>query len=225
MSNLLAKQRRHAVALTSLVSVLVVAGWSVRHAVSASSSSRIVFFGDSLTAGYGLQRSQAFPALIYKKIVGEGLRFEVLNAGKSGETTAGGLRRIVSYLDQPVAVLALELGVNDSFRGVSTETIHRNLQEIIDLTQDRWPKVKILILGMEAAFPPTDEYARRFREIFPRLAHVNGAALVPFLLEGVAGRPSLNLADGLHPNSAGQKIISDQIWPILREILHQSDGN
>lgn len=210
----------HAVALTSLVSVLVVAGWSVGHVCTASSVPKILFFGDSLTAGYGLQRSQAFPALIYEKIVGDGLEFEVLNAGKSGETTAGGLRRISYYLDQPIAVLVLELGVNDSFRGISTETVYENLHKIIDLTRNSSPQVRILILGMEAAFPPTDDYARRFREIFPRLARANRAVLVPFLLEGVAGRPNLNLADGLHPNAEGQKIMSENIWPVLKHILH-----
>jgi len=213
-------KKMYAVALTSLVSVLVVAGWSVGQVFAASSAPRILFFGDSLTAGYGLQRSQAFPALIFEKIVDDGLEFEVLNAGKSGETTAGGLRRISYYLDQPIAVLVLELGVNDSFRGVSTETVYENLRKIIDLTRNSSPKVKILILGMEAAFPPTDDYARRFRDIFPRLARASGAVLVPFLLEGVAGRSNLNLADGLHPNAEGQRIMSDHVWAVLRQILH-----
>jgi acyl-CoA thioesterase-1 len=179
----------------------------------------ILFFGDSLTAGYGLDPSQAFPARVGEKIASSGWNFEVINAGLSGETTAGGLRRIDWLLKRRVDVLVLALGANDGLRGVPVEVTRQNLQAILDRTKSRYPNVKIVIAGMQ--IPPNLglEYASRFRSLFPDLARNNGAFLIPFLLEGVGGRPELNLPDGIHPTPEGHKIIAENVWKILQPLL------
>ena len=156
----------------------------------------ILFFGNSLTAGYGLNPSQAFPALIQKKINALGWNFTAINAGLSGGTTAEGLRRINWLLKRPIDVLVLELGANDGLRGVAVEVTRQNLQALIERTKSKYPQVKIVIAGMQ--IPPNlgRDYASRFRSIFPELAQENRALLIPFLLEDVAGIPGLNLPDG-----------------------------
>jgi acyl-CoA thioesterase I len=179
----------------------------------------ILFFGDSLTAGYGLDPSEAFPARIGEKIASSGWNFEVINAGLSGETTAGGLRRIDWLLKRRVDVLVLALGANDGLRGVPVEVTRQNLQAIIDRAKSRYPDVKIVIAGMQ--IPPNLglEYGSSFRSLFPDLARKNGASLIPFLLEGVGGRPELNLPDGIHPTPEGHKIIAENVWKILQPLL------
>jgi acyl-CoA thioesterase-1 len=181
----------------------------------------ILCFGDSLTAGYGLEPSQAFPALIQEKIHTRGWKFRVVNAGLSGETTAGGLRRIDWVLQRPVDILVLELGANDGLRGLSTEKAKQNLQAIIDRTRSKYPQVKVVIAGMQVPSNLGREYTARFRAIFPELAKANNAALIPFLLEGVGSVPELNLPDGIHPTAAGQTIVAENVWKVLEPVLEE----
>ena len=179
----------------------------------------VLFLGDSLSAGYGLLPSQSFPALIQRKIEDRGWNFRVVNAGLSGDTTASGLRRVDWLLKQPVQVLVLELGANDGLRGVPLRATEENLQGIVDKVKKMNPDLKIVIAGMRV--PPNlgPEYTERFRSIFPSLAKRNQAALIPFLLEGVAGVPELNLPDGIHPTDEGHRMVADTIWKVLRPLL------
>ncbi len=184
----------------------------------------VLFFGTSLTAGLGLGSEAAYPALIQQKIDSAGLAFRVTNAGVSGETSAGGLRRLDWLLRQPVAVLVLELGANDALRGQDLRALENNLQAIIDRTRTAHPRASIVIAGMEA--PPNlgRRYTGAFRQVFVDLARENGAALIPFLLEGVGGRPELNQADGIHPTARGHEIIADNVWQVLGSVLVDVDG-
>jgi acyl-CoA thioesterase-1 len=179
----------------------------------------IVFFGDSLTAGYGLDPSQAFPALIQEKISARGWNFRAVNAGLSGETTAGGLRRIDWVLQRPIDVFVLELGANDGLRGLPVEDARKNLQVIIERVRNKYPHVKLLLAGMRVPSNLGRDYTTRFREMFPELASANQAALIPFLLAGVAGVPNLNLPDGIHPTPAGHKIVAANVWSVLEPVL------
>ena len=181
----------------------------------------ILFFGDSLTAGYGLDDSatEAFPGLIQKKITAAKLPYRVINAGSSGETTAGGLRRIDWILRTPVDVFILELGGNDGLRGLSPAVAAKNLQGIIDKVRAKNPSARIVIAGMTMPTSMGDAYVREFAAVFPALAQSNNATLIPFLLEGVGGRPDLNLPDGFHPNVAGHKIVADVVWKTLQPLL------
>ena len=179
----------------------------------------IVFFGNSLTAGYGLDPTEAFPALIQKKIDSLGLNYEVVNAGLSGETTASGKNRVAWILKQEVDVFVLELGGNDGLRGINLDETRRNLQQIIDKVREESPDAEIVLAGMQ--IPPNmgAEYAGKFREIFPDLAKSNDVHLIPFLLEGVGGERDLNLPDGIHPNAEGQQIVAENVWQVLKDIL------
>ena len=185
----------------------------------------ILFFGDSLTAGMGLDPEDAFPAIIQKKLDSLGLEYKVVNAGLSGETTAAGKNRINWVLNQDVAVFVLELGANDGLRGVPLEETRKNLQAIIDAVRTKNPETKIILTGMQ--IPPNmgEEYASGFREIFPELAEKNNVHLVPFLLEDVGGIPELNQADGIHPTAEGQKILAENIWNVLEQIVKDEVGN
>jgi acyl-CoA thioesterase-1 len=184
----------------------------------------VLFLGTSLTAGLGLSESQAYPALIQRKVDSAGFRLRVINAGVSGETSAGGLRRLDWLLEQPVAVLVLELGANDALRGQDLDATRKNLQEIIDRTRAAHPQAAIVIAGMQA--PPNlgSRYTTAFRDIFPGLARRNGAALIPFLLEGVAGVPDLNQADGIHPTAAGDSMVAANVWKVLEPVLREAGG-
>ena len=184
-------------------------------------SKTILFFGDSLTAGYGLDPAQAFPALIQEKIDGRGWKFRAVNAGLSGETTAGGLRRIDWVLQRPIDVFVLELGANDGGRGLPVEEARKNLQAIIERVRHKYPHVKLVLAGMRAPSNLGKDYTTRFYEMFPALAQVNKAALIPFLLEGVGGVPALNLPDGIHPTPAGQKIVAENVWSVLEPVLRE----
>jgi acyl-CoA thioesterase-1 len=179
----------------------------------------ILFFGDSLTAGMGLDTENAFPAIIQEKIDSLGLEYQVINAGLSGETTASGKNRVSWVLNQNVDVFVLELGANDGLRGVPLEETRKNLQAIIDTVRAKNPETKILLTGMQ--IPPNmgKEYASGFRKIFPELAKKNDVYLVPFLLEDVAGIPELNQSDGIHPTAEGQKILAENIWDVLEPIV------
>lgn len=179
----------------------------------------MLFLGTSLTAGMGLSSDQAYPALIQAKIDSAGLAFRAVNAGVSGETSAGGLRRIDWLLQQPLAVLVLELGANDMLRGQDVPAMRANLQEIIDRTRAAHPEARIVIAGMRAAPNLGQRYAGAFEATFAELAESNGAALIPFLLEGVAGVPELNQPDGNHPTAEGQEIVAGNVWAVLEPVL------
>jgi acyl-CoA thioesterase-1 len=181
----------------------------------------VLFLGTSLTAGLGLSESQAYPALIQRKIDSAGFPLRVVNAGLSGETSAGGLRRVDWLLRQPVVVLVLELGANDALRGQDLEATRQNLQAIIDRTRAAHPHAAMVIAGMQA--PPNlgDRYTTAFRDIFPDLARRNRAVLIPFLLAGVAGVPRLNQADGIHPTAEGDSIVAENVWKVLEPMLRR----
>jgi acyl-CoA thioesterase-1 len=185
----------------------------------ASTKQTVLFFGNSLAAGYGVEPSQAFPALIGEKIDSAGLNYTVVNAGLSGETTAGGKSRIGWVLRQPVAVFVLELGGNDGLRGLPLSATRQNLQAIMDTVRHKSPQATIVLAGMQ--IPPNlgTDYTREFRELFKELADKNKAILIPFLLENVGGIPKLNQADGIHPNPAGHKIVANNVWSVIKPIL------
>jgi acyl-CoA thioesterase-1 len=179
----------------------------------------ILFFGDSLTAGYGLSPEEAFPALIEKEFNKDGKPCKVVNAGLSGETSAGGLSRIDWILRQRIDVFVLELGANDGLRGLPVTETKKNLQGIIDKVKVKYPKVKVVVIGMMVPPNMGSDYTNQFNEIFPALAKKNQATLMPFLLEGVAGNEKLNLPDGIHPNIEGHKIVARNVKKVLNPLL------
>jgi acyl-CoA thioesterase-1 len=182
----------------------------------------ILALGDSLTAGYGLSRKQAYPALLGEKMRSANYQFEIVNAGSSGDTTAGGLRRLPPLLrGRKIDVLILALGINDAFRGVSIEQMRSNLQAMIDQTRARHPSVSVIIAGMQLPLASSDGYVRAFGEMFGALAEKNRAALIPYLLEGVGGDPELNQFDRIHPNAAGQRVLAENVWRVLEPILRK----
>jgi acyl-CoA thioesterase-1 len=219
--------------LSAALAGLAACGGRTRDAVPASADSTadaatpvdgrpvVLCFGTSLTAGLGLAPDEAYPALLQRKVDSAGLGFRVVNAGVSGETSAAGLRRIDWLLEQPqrVAVLVLELGANNALRGQDLTAAKRDLQEIINRTRTHYPGIRIVVAGMEA--PPNlgRLYTREFRDLFVDLARQNRAALIPFLLAGVAGNPELNQADGIHPTAAGERIVAENVWRVLQPVL------
>jgi len=179
----------------------------------------ILFYGDSLTAGYGLSTDEAFPAVIEKNLNQKGKPTKVVNAGLSGETSAGGLNRLDWVLKQPVDMFVLELGANDGLRGLPLDQTQKNLQAIIDKVKTKYPKARIVIAGM--LVPPNmgQDYTASFRKIFPDLAKKNNATLIPFLLQDVAGNEKLNIADGIHPNVEGHKIVAGNVLKVIEPLL------
>lgn len=180
----------------------------------------LLFFGNSLTAGYGLEQTQAFPALIQQKIDSAGLPYRVINGGVSGETSAGGNQRIDFVLkQQAVAVFVLELGANDGLRGIPLAETKKNLQAIIDKVKAKYPAAKLVMAGMQ--MPPNmgPSYTNEFRELYPELANKNNMTLIPFLLQGVADVPRLNLEDGNHPTAEGHQVVAGNVWEEIKEIL------
>lgn len=180
---------------------------------------RLVFFGNSLTAGYGLDPSEAFPALIQRRVDSLGLDYESVNAGVSGETSAGGLGRIDWILQQPVHVFVLELGANDGLRGIPPEETYRNLDSIIARVRSKYPEARIVLAGMQVPPSMGQRYVRAFGDIYPKLSKKNNVALIPFLLQGVGGEVKLNQEDGIHPTAEGQKIVMENIWKVLQPLL------
>jgi acyl-CoA thioesterase I len=204
-------------------------GWVMQTSWAQSSPSErvgkvVLVLGDSLAAGYGLDPSEAFPALLQDKLDALGWPDKVVNAGVSGDTTAGGLRRLDWLLRQKVDVLLLELGGNDGLRGIQPEATRANLQAIIDRARQKYPRVQVIVTGMR--MPPNlgAEYVDKFAKIFPGLARENKTQLVPFLLEGVGGRSELNQADRIHPTAAGQKILAENVWRVLKPLLEAKPG-
>lgn len=180
---------------------------------------RIVFYGDSLTAGYGYTAEHSFPSIIQKKLIEKGLNYHIVNAGVSGETSGGGLRRIDEVLTEPIDIFVLELGVNDGLRGLPLDQMKSNLQAIINKVKAKNPDIDLVIAGMQIPIQFQNDYIQQFIQIFPSLAKENDAYLIPFFLENVAGVKSLNLPDGLHPNKEGYRIIADNVLKILLPLL------
>ena len=182
---------------------------------------RIVFFGDSLTAGYGLHKpdEQSFPALIQRELDGVGLDYRAVNAGVSGDTSASGLSRLSYWLSQPMEVFVLALGANDLIRGLAPAGTQRNLQAIINQVKAGYPSVRILLLGMQLPLWVPGQRAAEFRQLYQDLANKNNIPLLPFLLDGVAGIAHLNMHDGVHPLAEGYRIIAARVWPVLRPLL------
>ncbi|HEX5492231.1 MAG TPA: arylesterase [Candidatus Udaeobacter sp.] len=203
--------------LTLLLIVSIVSG---QHAAAAEPKA-ILVFGDSLSDGFMLKRSEAYPALLAKKLRAAGLNFLVTNASASGGTTDGGLERLPPHLKHKIDILILELGINDAFRGVPVEQIERNLQDIIDKVKTKNPNARVVIAGMQLPGYTGDDYVSGFGQMFIDLAAKNGAALVPYLLQGVAGDPSLIGPDGIHPNAAGQRILAENVWRVLEPVARQ----
>lgn len=185
---------------------------------AAASKKNVLFFGDSLTAGYGLSdpSDEAYPAVIQHKIDSLKLPYKVINAGVSGETTAGGLGRIDWVLKQKVAVFILELGANDGLRGIAVDETRKNLQAIIDKVKAKYPNAKIILAGMQVPPSMGADYANSFKAVFPEVAKKNKIDLVPFLLAGVGGNPKLNQGDGIHPTAEGAKIVANNVWQVLK---------
>jgi acyl-CoA thioesterase-1 len=179
----------------------------------------ILFLGDSITAGYGLEPTHAYPALIQARIDAKRWKFKVVNAGQSGDTSAGGLNRLNWLLKNRIDVLVLELGGNDGLRGLPAETTKKNLQAIIDGTKAKYPEARIILAGMKVPPNMGKEYGKQFEAIFPALAKSNKAALIPFVLEGVGGVRELNLPDGIHPTAKGQEIVAANVWKVLEPML------
>ena len=189
-------------------------------AAPAASTTKVVFLGDSLTAGYGLSAAESYPSLLRQRLRSRGLDAEVVNAGVSGDTSAGGLRRVDWALDGDVRVLVVALGGNDALRGLSTEELRRNLAAIIERARQR--NVTVVLAGMEA--PPNlgRAYTSAFRQVYRDLAAEHRVELIPFLLEGVAGRPALNQADLIHPNAEGAARVADLVWPYVERAVREA---
>ena len=181
----------------------------------------VLVLGNSLSAGYGVRRAEAYPALLLEKAAAAGLELKVINAGVTGDTTAGGLRRLPQLLRQHIDVLVIELGINDAFRGVSIDQIRSNLQAIVDQVRARHPDAAIVIAGMQLPDYSSDDYVGGFGAIFAPLAEKNRATLIPFFLEGVGGNPALNQWDRVHPNAAGQRVLAENVWRVLEPILRK----
>ena len=179
----------------------------------------VVVLGNSLAAGYGIDAEDAFPALVEQKARALGLPVRVINAGVSGDTSAGGLRRVGWLLQTHIDMLVLELGGNDGLRGIDLDDTYQNLLSIVNQTRVAYPDVAVVIAGMQV--PPNlgPDYTRAFAELFPRLSQETGATFIPFLLEGVGGDPSLNLPDGIHPTEAGHQIVAETVWNVVGPIL------
>jgi acyl-CoA thioesterase-1 len=183
------------------------------------SPQRILFFGDSITAGYGVGEENAFPAFIQQKIDSLDWNFNAVNGGSSGETSAGGLSRIDWMLRQPVSVFVLELGGNDGLRGIDLDATKQNLQKIIDKVESKYPDASIIITGMQV--PPNlgPDYTHKFKELYPELAEENNAKLIPYFLDELGGDSELMQSDGIHPTEAGHKLLAEKTWEVLKPIL------
>jgi acyl-CoA thioesterase-1 len=203
--------------------IALLVAWSVfsLQTVHAGPTKTILILGDSLSQGFGLTPSEAYPMLLAKKLRVAGLNFQVTNASAAGGTTEGGLERLPAHLKRKIDIFIVELGINDAFRGVPVNQIQNNLQQIIDKVTARNPRVRVVIAGMQLPNYAADDYVSAFGKMFADVAAKNGATLVPYLLQSVAGDPSMNLSDGIHPNAAGQKILAETVWHVLEPIARQ----
>lgn len=179
----------------------------------------LLFFGDSLTAGYGLDPDEAFPALIQARLDARGGGWRVVNAGLSGETTAGGLRRLDWVLRQPVDVVVIELGGNDGLRGLPPEQTRANLAAMVDRIRARAPRAQVVVAGMQMPTNLGPDYTQAFAKVFPAVAREKECALIPFILEGVGGVPRLNQPDQIHPTAEGHRIVAENVWRVIEPLL------
>lgn len=186
---------------------------------SAAERKTIFIVGDSIAAGHGVELEEAFPALLQQRINEKQLPYEIVNAGLSGDTTAGGVRRLPWLLRRPMDVLVLELGGNDGLRGITPKETKANLEKMIDLAREKNPAVQIIVAGMQMPQNMGEDYTREYREVFPAVAKEKQAKLIPFLLESVGGKAELNLPDRIHPNPEGHKIIAETVWKTLEPML------
>jgi len=205
----------------AIVAFLAISSTVLAQVASAAEMKTILVFGDSLSDGFMLQRTEAYPALLAKKLHAAGLNFQVTNASAAGGTTEGGLDRLPPHLKHRIDIFILELGINDAFRGLPVDQIQNNLQQIIDNVKARNPNVRVVIAGMQLPNYGAEDYVSAFGKMFSDLATKNNTALIPYLLQGVAGDPSLNLPDGIHPNAAGQKILAENVWRVLEPIARE----
>ena len=212
---------KNQVALWSALISILCAPAAAGAAPTSSQMKTILVLGNSLSAGFGLKSTQAYPALLAKKLRAAGLNFQVTNASQTGGTTEGGLERLPAHLKRKIDIFILELGINDAFRGVPVDQIQNNLQQMIDKVKARNPDVRVLIAGMQLPNYAVDDYVFAFGKMFGELAAKNGGSLVPYLLDGVGGDPSLNLLDGIHPNATGQKILAENVWRILEPVARK----
>lgn len=203
------------------IRILFIGLWTLFAAFTSQGQAKIVFFGNSLTAGYGVESNQAFPAIIDNKIKEAGLKYQVVNAGLSGETTAGGVHRVDWILkNHEIDLFVLELGANDGLRGLKLEQTKKNLQTIISKVKNSEPGVDILLAGMQVPPNMGPTYSEQFKQIFNELAQSDDKVhLIPFLLEGVGGDRSLNLADGIHPNPKGHQKVAENVWEVMKPML------
>jgi acyl-CoA thioesterase-1 len=199
--------------------LLLLSVMMVMIAAAAPQSRVVLFLGDSITAGYGLDVSQSYPALIQEKIDTKGWPFKAVNAGQSGDTSATGLERLDWLLRNKVDVLVLELGGNDGLRGLPVEGTRKNLQAIIDRTRAKYPAVQIVVAGMKVPPNMGSQYSQSFEAIYPELAKKNKAVLIPFILEGVGGVAALNFPDRIHPTAKGHEMIAETVWKALEPVL------
>ena len=206
----------------SLALAVALASALLLKAADAPARRTVVVLGDSVAAGYGVDPSEAFPALLQKKAESAGLPFTIINAGVSGDTTAGGLRRMDWLLKRPADVLLLELGGNDGLRGLAVPQTRSNLVAIIGKFRAKAPTAAVVIAGMQVPTNMGADYAQAFRAVFPEVAKEQNAALVPFLLEGVGGIAELNLADQIHPTPRGHEIIASNVWVVLEPVLRKA---
>jgi acyl-CoA thioesterase-1 len=195
---------------------------AVADPIPASNEHTIVILGTSLTAGFGLDPDQSYPAVLQRMLDSAGYPYRIVNAGVSGESSAGALRRIGWVLSRPPAVLIIETGANDGLRGQSPDSLRQNIREIVDSARRLAPDATLILAGMEALPNLGPDYARRFHDLYPSVARSAGLPLIPFLLQGVAGVDTLNQPDGIHPNPVGARIVAGNVWTILEPLLSRS---
>lgn len=217
------KQWRSAVAVLSAIMTVSCVQSAYAARPDSSRMRAILILGDSLSDGFTLRRSEAFPALLVEKLRRAGLTYEVINASASGGTSEGGVRRLPPHLKRRIDILILQLGINDLFLGVPVDEIQNNLQDIIDKVKARHPNVRIVIAGMQLRNGEDDHFGE-FGRMYANLAAKNKAALVPYLLEGVGGDPLMNLADRIHPNAAGQRRVAENVWRVLEPVAREVAG-
>lgn len=217
---LIVRQLRTATLLVALASMICAESTASPRRDSGRMKT-ILVLGDSLSDGFHLPRSQAYPALLAERLRKEGMNFEVINASQSGGTSTGGVARITPHLKRKIDILIVQLGINDAFRAVPVNQIRSNLQGIIDKTRQRHPDCEIVIAGMQLPVETQDGYVRAFGEMYQELATKNNAALVPYLLAGVGGDPLMNLPDRIHPNAAGQKVLAENVWRALEPVARR----
>ena len=203
----------------SIIYLIILVFFTISRGFSQEKSKTILFFGDSITAGYGLDREESFPALIEEKIDSLGYSYKVVNAGLSGETSAGGLRRIDWVAQQQIDIFVLELGGNDGLRGIDPQATKQNLIGIIDIVKKKYPNAEIVLTGMQAPPNMGITYTTEFKNIFFEIAEQKDVHFFPFILEDVAGIEELNQPDGIHPTAEGHRVIADNLWQFLKSLL------